>query len=312
MVLVTAALISAALAAVADAQPKSNETRTREVCITFDDLPSGPDSDVKTLARFTAKLLQAIKSNRVPATGFVNEGKLYHAGETDARIAVLKQWTDAGIELGNHTFSHKHFFDISVDEQKSEVIRGETVTILLQKKRPQFFRHPYLCTGQDSAGKAQFETFLTAQGYLAAPVTMDNSEWMFGFVYTDASKRGDKAAMQKIAAAYLQYIETVAEFYESFSRELLGREMKHILLLHASLLNADCFEQVIEIFKRRGYTFISLQAALEDAAYQLPDAYIGARGISWLQRWRITKGLSPKPEPPVPAFVEAAWRVRTK
>ena len=58
---------------------------------------------------------------------------------------------------------------------------------------------------------------------------------------------------------------------------------------------------------RRGYQFISLAEALRDKAYSLPDAYTGPVGISWLQRWAITKGgpgTRMRPEPGLPLVMK--------
>src|ERR1044072_9146342 len=82
------------------------QTTQREVAVTFDDLPSPQSYDVATLRDLTSKLLKSITSNHVPVIGFVNEGKLYERSEVEARTAILKLWLDAGLELGNHTYSH--------------------------------------------------------------------------------------------------------------------------------------------------------------------------------------------------------------
>ncbi len=59
----------------------------------------------------TSKILSGIHKYQIPVVGFVNESLLYVPRETDARIAVLEAWSDAGVELGNHTFSHLGFKD---------------------------------------------------------------------------------------------------------------------------------------------------------------------------------------------------------
>jgi hypothetical protein len=41
---------------------------------------------------------------------------------------------------------------------------------------------------------------------------------------------------------------------------------------------------LLDMFRRRGYAFVSLEAALADAAYSLPDTYAGRRGSSWIHR----------------------------
>ncbi len=54
--------------------------------------------------------------------------------------------------------------------------------------------------------------------------------------------------------------------------------------------------------RRRGYSFITLDQALQDNAYQIPDEYIGQGRISWLHRWIVKLGLEmtvrEEPEPP--------------
>ena len=77
----------------------------RAVAVTFDDLPGPPGSlvanDVAALRENTRKLLASFAELQVPVVGFVNEGKLFVEGEppadTEARIAVLQTWVDAGL-----------------------------------------------------------------------------------------------------------------------------------------------------------------------------------------------------------------------
>ncbi len=59
------------------------------------------------------------------------------------------------------------------------------------------------------------------------------------------------------------------------------------------------------MFKKRGYKFVTLDEALKDEAYRLPDTYIGPAGISWLHRWALDKGKEfiVANEPTVPDFV---------
>jgi peptidoglycan/xylan/chitin deacetylase (PgdA/CDA1 family) len=98
----------------------------------------------------TDKLLSGIKRQQIPVVGFVNESLLYVRGETDARIGLLKAWSDAGVELGNHTFAHVGFKDTPLAEYEDDFVRGETVTKAILKQRgrkPRFFLHPFLQMG---------------------------------------------------------------------------------------------------------------------------------------------------------------------
>lgn len=289
---------------------KPVEKRQRLVAVTFDDLPSPERLDVQSLETLTRNLLKTFTQYKIPVVGFVNEGKLEVENEKAARTRVLKLWTEAGFELGNHTYSHPYFFKKPLAEFEENVIKGEPVTRQLVTEhgmRLRYFRHPFLSTGPDAATRAAFEKFLTERGYTVAPVTIDNSDWLFAGVYADAQKRGDTETMQRVAEAYVPYLERVFEFHEKLSRDVVGYELRQILLLHANSLNADHFGKVAEMMKRRGYQFISLEEALQDKAYQLPDTYIGANGISWLQRWAITRGGKYREEPTLPKFVSEKW-----
>src|SRR6185436_13106670 len=139
-----------------------------------------------------------------------------------------------------------------------------------------------------------------------APVTIDNDEYIFARAYDYSAARGDAAAARRVADAYVPYMEAKVEFFERNSRELFDREIRHVLLVHANMLNADRFGDLAAMFERRGYRFITLDRALEDEAYRSADTWIGVSGITWLHRWALTRGM-PKAfyagEPDVPAFV---------
>jgi len=55
--------------------------------------------------------------------------------------------------------------------------------------------------------------------------------------------------------------------------------------------------------KCRGYEFVTLDQALQDEAYRLPDLYAGPGGFSWIHRWSITKQMKPRGEPDEPQFI---------
>jgi peptidoglycan/xylan/chitin deacetylase (PgdA/CDA1 family) len=300
------ALLLAALCVTAAAQDKPAPVVVeREVAVTFDDLPS-PYGDLEDWRRITPKLLASVKRNNVPTIGFVNEGKLYYRrGEVDARIELLRQWLDAGFELGNHTFSHINPNQRPLAEYEEDLVRGETVTRMLLAERGmklRYFRHPYLFTGQTPEYKKGLADFIAARGYTVAPVTIDDDDYVFAKVYFDAKKRGDTETAKRVADAYVPYMETVFAHFEQLSAETFGREIRQVLLIHANELNADRFDELAAMMRRRGYKFITLEEALKDPAYAEPDA-LEKTGISWLHRWRDAKGLPKKWEPDAPKFV---------
>jgi peptidoglycan/xylan/chitin deacetylase (PgdA/CDA1 family) len=288
----------------------------RSVSVTFDDLPGASltGSDVATLRTNTAKLLAGFAEHRIPVVGFVNEGKLAVAGESpaeaDARAAVLRMWVEAGQELGNHTFSHPSLNRIPLDEFEADVVRGEPVVrgLLQGKGRAlRYFRHPFLHVGLELDKRRALEAFLKDRGYTVAPVTIDNDEWIFAALYADARKRGDAGEAARIADAYVAYMDVVFAFVEELARQVVGREIPQILLVHANALNADHFPRIAGLLKARGYRFATLEDALRDPAYGLPDTYVGAWGISWLHHWEVTAGRKRTPSPDPPSWVTKAY-----
>lgn len=63
------------------------------------------------------------------------------------------------------------------------------------------------------------------------------------------------------------------------------------------------------MMKHRGYRFISLENALTDKAYQLPDAQ-AMKGLSWIHRWRLAKGMPLRMEPTEPQFITQLFNAR--
>lgn len=296
------ALLASVLASQASAQ--GGAAAGRQVAVTFDDLPA-PYGELEDLQRVTSRLLASLKRNGVPVIGFVNERKLYRRGEADERINLLRAWLDAGEELGNHTFSHINLQSAPLADYEEDVVRGETVTRLLLTERGmklRYFRHPFLFTGTTPEYKEGLSKFLAARGYTVAPVTLDNADYVFADVYFKAKKRGDMETAKRVADAYVPYMETIFDFFERLSAETFGREVRQVLLVHANEINADRFDELAVMMKRRGYTFVTLEEALKDPAYSEPDA-LYKNGVSWIHRWRAAKGLAQKWEPEAPKFV---------
>src|SRR5436190_14820910 len=146
----------------------------RSIAITIDDLPVvSTRTDLKNRQEITKKILGHITKAKVPVIGFVNENKLY-AGDkrSEQQIDLLRMWLAAGLELGNHTFSHNSLNTHPLEEYEADFLKGETITkeLLAAKGMPiRFFRHPFLQTGRTLAIKADFDAFLRQHSYTIAP-----------------------------------------------------------------------------------------------------------------------------------------------
>ena len=126
----------------------------RRIAITIDDLPwqrmdKTPAAD---LPLRHAQLMAQLKQAGVPVVGFVNEGKLEIDGQVQpARVAMLRDWREAGHELGNHTHGHLDLHAVGLPAFQQDILDGErTLRPLLAERGqvPRWFRHPYLRAGR--------------------------------------------------------------------------------------------------------------------------------------------------------------------
>jgi peptidoglycan/xylan/chitin deacetylase (PgdA/CDA1 family) len=274
------------------------QTTTRTMAVTLDDLPYVRMSDAPYLpsARTaTAKILSTLKKHKVPAIGFVNEAQLDYGNDRDARIGLLRDWVKSGMMLGNHTYSHPDFNQLTVAQFEAQIEKGDVVTRqLMQSRRPYqlYFRHPMTHTGDTVEKKEAIEKFLAALGYKITPHTIENSDFIFNVGYAQAMQKGDTALVKRLREAYLELTMTAIEFAEKISPQVFNREIPQILLIHSNDINADCLDEMLQRFEERGYKFVTLDKVMSDPAYETKDTYVNKYGPTWFFRWSKSKGLN--------------------
>lgn len=302
----------APLAGVPSAVPRlaAQTASSRSMALTFDDLPYAfvtlgePEALPKVQVATTA-LLRVITSRRVPAVAFVNEARLGSGTEAEARTVLLEQWVDAGVVLGNHTYSHADFNSLTVQQFEDEILRGEVVTRRLMQPRGRYqlyFRHPQTHTGDTVAKKEAIDAFLQMHGYKVAPHTIDSSDFIFNAGFVRATNANDKATAARLRAAYLDFVIDATAFAERISPQIFGRDIPQTILLHANDINADSLDELLDRLEKRGYRFVTLDSAMADPAYQTRDTFVTKSGPTWLWRWMRSQSMAVSfrgdPEPP--------------
>ena len=285
----------------------------KKIAITFDDLPS-QQMNLQDCIYITDNLLKILKDNKIQVTGFVNAGKTDVEYQQEKRIAQLKKWLSVGHDLGNHTYAHSDIGKVGLQLYEEDVIKGEPLVIKLMEeadKKMKYYRHPFLYTGKTVEQKDSLDKFLKERGYIVAPVTLDNSDWLFNSCYYDAKKNNNTKLADSIVIAYEQYMNMMADFFESLSQDFFGRQINQVLLVHSNMINADHFDKIIQMLKDRGYEFISLDEALTDTAYSMPDGQM-KWGRSWIHRWMIAQGMKPLPDPDEPEWVLELYKEAQK
>jgi peptidoglycan/xylan/chitin deacetylase (PgdA/CDA1 family) len=274
----------------------SNAQVEKSIVITIDDLPSvtitKSDSIIELM---TDNILSTLSDKKVPAIGFVNEGKLgeLSGGFNKNKLNFLEKWLIAGMDLGNHTNSHMDYNSTSQEMYFEDILKGEKyIRALAAKynKELKYFRHPYLHRGDTKEKVAALEAFLAANSYTEAPVTIDNSEYIFARAYELALKDGNAELAKTIGKSYVSYMMENIRYFEQQSEKLAGRQISQILLIHANILNGDYLGSLLSAIDKEGYKFISMHEALEDSIYMSEDKFVTRSGISWIHRWAISRG----------------------
>lgn len=283
-----------------------------KVCISFDDIPvvSYNITDPVLLENLFNNLTSKLTNYQIPAIGFVNELKLYENDVlVDSRIALLNDWINKGFDLGNHTFSHRDYNADNLTTFSQDIIKGGIVSGEILKtanKKLTYFRHPYLHVGNSKAKADSLTSFLTTLGYIIAPVTLDNDDYLFAAAYEKSMILNDSTLMLRIGHDYIAHTEKKLMYYEKQAQNLFGRNPNHILLLHPSFLNSFYLDSLVILFINHGYDFISIDRALEDKVYEFEVTRFGNWGISWIDRWALSMGKKGdffKEEPTIPDYI---------
>jgi peptidoglycan/xylan/chitin deacetylase (PgdA/CDA1 family) len=283
----------------------------KRIAITFDDLPVSNIGQNATpairqqAAEITAKTLACLKRYNIHAAGFVIEMNINTPGARDFYAGLLEDWLRDGHLLGEHSYSHLQFGDVSLSAYEDDFLRGDVVVPLLLDYygiKARYYRYPYNDTGNTAAKKNGFLAFLAAHGYMVAPMTFDNDDWMYSSIYDDALARKDAALAKRVEQEYLAENQLKIASIEKLSEMDFHRQIPQIAELHVTQMNADLLDKLLKLFQSNGYEFITMQQALADPAYKTPDRFVGSDGISWLMRWQPALGIpiqyDDDPEPP--------------
>jgi peptidoglycan/xylan/chitin deacetylase (PgdA/CDA1 family) len=232
------------------------------------------------------RLIAGLTRAHISVTGFVIVKTVEQAGAVGQRSIHL--WLNAGFDLGSHSYSHPNFADITTEQMEADIARADaTLKPLLAShhRSLQFFRFPYNHTGDTQAKHDAIAAFLKEHGYQVATCTIDTSDYLFAEAYARAVGSKDVVTAARIRREYLSYSATEIEFYAALNRRVLGYEPPQVMLIHDSLLNADSIDDILALFRSRGYGFVSLAEAQRDPAYRIPDTYVTKYGPMWGYRW---------------------------
>lgn len=260
----------------------------KTVALTFDDLPASGSVNPAEVKAINLSILDALDRHHAPATGFVIG---QHIDQISGSRAVLQEWRHRGYTIGNHTFTHPDFNTLTVAQEEEEILQAENTLGPLLGPGPKFLRFPFNTTGETPEKHAAILTFLKQHGYEVATCTIDNEDYKFARAYSLILAKHDEVSAAKLRQAYLDYTAIQIDFYSGLHQTLFGHEIPHVMLLHATRLNADTIEQILNIFEAKQYKFVTLATAQSDPAYATPDTYATKFGPMWAYRWSRELGI---------------------
>jgi len=240
----------------------------QQMAITIDDLPMhGPLPPGMSRLEIAASILKTLKAERMPPVyGFINAEEV--VGDPSSE-AVLTAWRTAGEPLGNHTWSHADLNAVSARGFAANIEKNEpALRKLMGDEDWHWFRYPYLHEGGTREKRRAVRAWLSEHGYKVAEVNMDFGDYLWNDPYARCMVKHDDAAIARLHDSYLATADEYVTVFRKLSQLVYGRDVKYILLMHIGAFDAKMLPELLALYRKRGFTFISLQEAEQDPIYK--------------------------------------------
>ena len=274
-----------ALSLFAAAMVGAAEPDKLKVALTFDDLPlNGTLPPGVSRVDITRDTLAVLKKHRIPPSyGFINARKL--EGDPDG-AAALALWAKSGNPLGNHTYSHPSLTRTAAEEFQLDILRNEPVLELLMPEGSalrrrhdwHWFRYPFLNEGDTLEKRRTIRAFLASHGYTIAQTTLDHEDYLWNSAHARCVAKQDQAALQWLRESYLSEAQKWFRVERELSRQVFGRDIHHVALLHLGSFSATILPDLFALLRREGYEFVTLEEAQSDPVYQKDPDIADPRG----------------------------------
>jgi peptidoglycan/xylan/chitin deacetylase (PgdA/CDA1 family) len=269
-----------------------------ELAITIDDLPM-PIDDALLLQsmhpqmrrlEIARNIIEALRSSDVPAVyGFSNGD---HPLTWDrSGIEILKLWIESGNFLGNHTFSHKNLSTTTAEAYIADIERMDLLLRSLWPITPslKLFRYPFLSEGENLEKRNAVRSYLAQKGYTVAGVTVDYLDWAWTGAHARCTADRDGGTLQWLQESVVLAARRQVRRSQKIAKRVMGRDVKHILLLHFSGFNALTLPNVLAALKADGVKFVDLETAMSDTVYTINPNVLTRGGRTFLLTLRLVR-----------------------
>jgi len=246
------------------------------IAITMDDLrwqdipePMRQDAD--------ERLRGALDRHKVRTALFV----IGENGDTPEGRGILQAWSKRGHMIGNHTWSHRWIDKIPEEQFGSDMLRCDAFVRQFPTFRP-YFRFPMLKEGGTRDRRDWMRSFLKSHGYRNGAVTIDASDWYYDQRLRKCMQERPKFDVNLFREPYLAHLWDRATYYDHLAREVLGRNIRHTILLHYNLLNSIFLSDAMTMFRLRGWQLMDAEHAFQDEVFtRQPDTVPAGESLVW-------------------------------
>ncbi len=238
--------------------------RAQQIAFTWDDLPAhGPLPAEETRVEIAKKLIAAMSDAHMPPVyGFVNG---VQTEREPLSTPVLQMWRNAGLLMGNHTWSHPNLNTSSLADWQLDLQKNEP---LLQKYMGNedwhWLRFPYLAEGESAEKRLAERKFLAQHGYKIAAVTTSFGDYAYNEPYARCVAKNDSAAIARLEASYLDAAGATIDRSRSMAKTLYGHDIPYVLLMHVGAFDARMLPRLLKLYRDRGFSFVTLAQAESD------------------------------------------------
>jgi peptidoglycan/xylan/chitin deacetylase (PgdA/CDA1 family) len=239
----------------------------QKVALTFDDLPvNGSLPAGMTEVDLVKRVLPILKAAKAPPSyGFVVARQLEG---NRAGAEALRLWVEGGQRVGSHTYSHMNLTKNPVEDFERDILLNEPALLLLTRDDSwRWLRYPYLHEGDTLEKRHAIRDFLKERGYSIAQTTLDYEDYMWNSAYARCVDRKDAKSIAWLRSSYLATADAWLDMNRAMARQLYGRDISHVLLLHLGAFSPEILPPLLDMLKRKGFTLVTLEEAQRDAAY---------------------------------------------
>jgi len=270
------------------------------VAITFDDLPAvGTLPPGEEYVQVAKALVDELKANRLEGTyGFVNGDKI--ASRPGAPQA-LQIWLDAGMNIGNHTWSHMRLTSNTAEAFEHDIAQNEPALEQYGETRDwRWLRFPYLDEGDTAEKRRAIRAWLREHGYRVAQVTLEFEDYAWNEAYCRCLAKQDAAAMVWLRQSYLDAAAEHIRLGREEEQIAFGHEIPNVMLLHETPFTTLMLPDLLDMLRKQGFSFEGLAQAESDPAYvRDPDAGLAA-GVTFPEQFMVARHLPIPSAKPIP------------